>query len=211
MDAVTTNIRDHYAMLAERYGDAPEANSWDRMAQVFRWKELLKLSNFVESVQQGDSLLDFGCGTGDFYGYLMESIPEGNNLTYMGVDVVSSMIEIAKSKYPMRADKFRVLNVLQEDLPRNFPYIFANGIFNIHLMEEKDEFPYMCNLLKQVWPYAERGICFNFISTYVNWRDETMAYYDPMRVLEFCVTELSRKVHMAHHYEKCDVCVWVER
>lgn len=211
MDVVTTNIRDHYAMLTEQYGDAPEANSWDRMAQVFRWKELLKLSDFLGSIQQGESLLDFGCGTGDFYGYLTESIPEGNRLAYMGIDIVPVMIEIARKKYPMGANMFRVLNVLEEDLPQRFTYIFANGIFNLHLMEEKDEFPYMCSLLKTVWPYAERGICFNFISTYVNWRDEEMAYYDPCRVLEFCIAELSRKVSMAHHYGKCDVCVWVER
>lgn len=211
MDTITANIRAHYMMLTEQFGDAPEANSWDRMAQVFRWKELLKLSDLVESAQQGDSLLDLGCGTGDFYGYLMETIPEGNRLAYMGVDVVSSMIEIAKGKYPMGADMFRVLNVLEEALPRKFNYIFANGIFNLRLMEEKNAFPYMCRLLKAVWPYAERGICFNFISTHVNWRDEKMAYYDPARVLEFCINELSRKVSMAHHYEKCDVCVWVER
>ena len=211
MDIITANIRDHYTMLTEQFGDAPEANSWDRAAQVFRWKELLKLSDFVGSAQQGDSLLDLGCGTGDFFGYLMETIPEGNRLAYMGVDVVSSMIEIAKNKYPMGEELFRVLNVLEEDLPRKFTYIFANGIFNLHLMDEKDEFPYMCKLLKKIWPYAERGICFNFISTYVNWRDEEMAYYNPCCVLEFCITELSRKVNMAHHYGKCDVCVWVER
>lgn len=211
MDTITANIRDHYTMLTEQYGDAPEANSWNRMAQVFRWKELLKLSDFAGRVQQGDSLLDLGCGTGDFYGYLMASISEGHRFAYMGVDVVPPMIEIAKSKYPNGADMFRVLNVLEEDLPRKFTYIFVNGIFNLRLMEEKEAFPYMCRLLKTVWPYAERGICFNFISTYVNWRDETMAYYDPVRVFEFCIAELSRKVSIAHHYEKCDVCVWVER
>lgn len=211
MDAVTTNIYDHYAMLTEEYGDAPEANSWDRSAQVFRWKELLRLSDFVGNVREGDSLLDFGCGTGDFYGYLLDTLPHGSDFSYMGIDVVPSMIEIAKKKYPMGEGLFRRLDVLEEDLPRKFTYIFANGIFNLHLMEEKDEFPYMCRLLKTVWPYAERGVCFNFISTYVNWRDEEMAYYDPTRVLEFCINELSRKVSMAHHYEKCDVCVWVER
>ena len=36
---------------------------------------------------------DFGCGIGDFYGYLKE---EKINFDYTGIDIADNMIELAK-------------------------------------------------------------------------------------------------------------------
>ncbi|MBN3905791.1 MAG: hypothetical protein HWQ35_04165 [Nostoc sp. NMS1] len=44
---------------------------------------------------------------------------------------------------------------------------------------------------------------------YVNFRQETMAYYEPEAVLRFCIQQLSRKVTIIHHYYHCDVCIYV--
>jgi hypothetical protein len=66
-------------------------------------------------------------------------------------------------------------------------------------------------LVSRAWERSTRGLGFNFLSTHVNFVDDTMAYHDPARVLDYCVRRLSRRVRVEHHYERCDVAVFVFR
>lgn len=87
-----------------------------------------------------------------------------------------------------------------------------NGIFNLRVaIEEDDAIENMKCILRKTFACCKKGIIFNFISTYVNWRDEDMSYFDPFAVGRFCVENLSAKVHIEHHYNKCDVCIMVEK
>ena len=38
-----------------------------------------------------------------------------------------------------------------------------------------------------------------------------MAYHDPVVVFDFCLNNLAPKVTLHHHYERCDVAVFVYR
>jgi hypothetical protein len=66
-------------------------------------------------------------------------------------------------------------------------------------------------MISTVFKRCSVGLGFNFISTFVNYTDPELAYHDPMEVLEFCLRELSPRVIMQHHYERCDVAVFVYR
>lgn len=38
---------------------------------------------------------------------------------------------------------------------------------------------------------------------------EERSYHNPLEIFKFCIDELSPKVNISHHYEKCDVSVFV--
>lgn len=209
MDSITVKTKKHYEEITMKYGDSPKSCDWERKdAQIFRWNKLLDISGLRNYDMKGNSkidICDFGCGIGDFYGYLEN---QKINIDYTGIDIAENMIELAKKKYPKGT--FYAKDILHESVNGKFDFIFMNGIFNIKL-EENDVLnrENMYAILKNVFQYAEVGMAFNFISEYVNWKDDEMVYFNPMKVLEWCIENLSRKVKIEHHYEKCDVCVYV--
>jgi len=74
------------------HGDRPEAVGWTETGQRSRFEAMLDVGDVSNS-----SILDFGCGKGDFYGFLRE---KGIPVTYTGIDINGKLIDVAKSKYP---------------------------------------------------------------------------------------------------------------
>lgn len=98
MDNVSTEVRYVFGKLTKEYGDSPYSNSWDRAAQVFRWDKILELLITIQK-EQPFSILDFGCGTGDLYPYMVDVIGE-EHFIYTGIDIVPEMVAIANKKMP---------------------------------------------------------------------------------------------------------------
>lgn len=65
------------------------------------WEEIRFL--FDDYLQQGDKILDWGCGNGRYF-----EIFKGKNINYIGIDNSEKLIEIAKQKYPQA--NFRITN-----------------------------------------------------------------------------------------------------
>jgi hypothetical protein len=59
--------------------------------------------------------------------------------------------------------------------------------------------------------HCSQGLGFNFISSHVNFTETEVAYYDPAEVLDLCIKNLTRKLTMYHHYERCDVAMFLYR
>lgn len=69
------------------------------------------------------SLIDFGCGTGNFYQFATENF---NNLRYLGVDTSIESIRVAKSKNNNSSFK-----TIDEYLPdSSFSCAYSNGVFH---------------------------------------------------------------------------------
>jgi len=74
------------------------------------WPEL---TFFRKYVQEGERILDLGCGNGRLF-----ELFKNKNVEYIGVDNVEKLIEIARKKYPEA--KFRVADCLNLPFPANF-------------------------------------------------------------------------------------------
>jgi len=59
------------------------------------WEEFMSLGGYF---QDGDQVLDLGCGNGRFYGLVC---PPGKNIKYFGVDNSERLISLARQKYPL--------------------------------------------------------------------------------------------------------------
>lgn len=74
----------------------------------------------------GRSILDVGCGVGDFYAHI-ES--RGISCNYTGVDISSEMIARSKARFP--AVDFRTTNILEWQQERTHDFVVAIAIHNV--------------------------------------------------------------------------------
>ena len=194
MSSVEENIKI-FSEAFQKYGDDVRSCLWGTK-QTFRWNEIINVSEL-----DGASVLEIGCGIGSLYEYCIQDRGM-KDLTYKGVDLVPEMIDLAKQKFPEA--EFEVCNILEQKLEKTYDYVILCGVFNVATKTEEME-----KILSEAFQYCKKGMAFNFISTYVNFHDEEMSYHNPQEIFSFCVESLSRKVRMNHHYEKCDVSMFV--
>jgi SAM-dependent methyltransferase len=189
---------EFYRGLFLKHGDSAQAVFFSSEGQRFRFDQLSRVGDL-----SGKSVLDVGCGVGALCGFLATRYA---NVQYTGYDIVPETIAFAAAKYPNA--RFRCVDILDEPAGETFNYVLISGIFN-------DAMAGATNFLKQMVAEAFArctcGLAFNFISNRVNFANPEIAYHDPVDVFMFCVDQLSRKVTIKHHYERCDVVVYVYR
>lgn len=182
----------------KQQGDTPEAVGMSLDGQRFRFGKLMEIADL-----RNRRVLDLGCGIGGFYPFLVEKFGE---VDYTGIDLVPEMVDFAAKKYP-RA-RFLCQDLCANELHETFDYVLISTVFNYALTGGVE---YMRDLVTLAYKYCTRGLGFNFLSTYVNFTDPEMAYYNPADVLDFCIQKLTRKVALHHHYERVDVAVFAYR
>jgi SAM-dependent methyltransferase len=191
-------IIENYRRLLVEHGSGPAVGQWSEEGQRFRFAKLATIAPLG-----GKTVLDVGCGIGDFYPFLTQLY---GPLSYTGIDIVPQLIERATLRFPDA--EFECVDLLSDPLAREFDYGLLSGVFN-NAMTDATEF--LFRMITAAFARCTQGFGFNFVSSYVNYRGEDMAHHDPVQVLDFCLNNLTRKVVMAHHYERCDVAVFLYR
>jgi 2-polyprenyl-3-methyl-5-hydroxy-6-metoxy-1,4-benzoquinol methylase len=106
----------------------------DRAKMVAWVEEESQIKNFrmvFGEISNGDSILDYGCGIGDFISFLNDN---GRKISdYLGVDINDNYIEIAKKSYP--GYDFKTISGI-EDLSGNFDVVCAIGVFTWFITKE---------------------------------------------------------------------------
>src|SRR5262249_20901902 len=161
-----------YRALFQKYGDSPEGSGMSSEGHRFRFGRLAEIADL-----RNRRVLDLGCGIGAFYPFLVEKF---GRVDYTGIDLVPETIEFAAQKYPDPRFLCRDLSV--EGLDETFDYVLISTVFNKTIPEYDD---LMKDLLALGFDYCKLGLGFNFLSTYVNFTEPGMAYYDPATVLDF--------------------------
>src|ERR671935_2006255 len=86
-------VRTYFGACLERYGHDPRGVDWpSAAAQRARFAAVLAVGD-----RDGATLLDAGCGLGDFYGYLRERSIAAR---YTGCDLSTPHVEAARKAYP---------------------------------------------------------------------------------------------------------------
>lgn len=161
-------------------------NSPDVVGWVNRKSQHERFNTFLKYIKTGDSVLDYGCGVGDFFKYsskfklTSKTISLGLDIKYKGVDIQPNMIEKAKKKYP--EGDFSVVNSI-EDVKDTFDWIIASGVFTIG-MNEYDVLNYFSKGIKK----ATKGIGANFLITNRSQEitsGEQFIHYNPELLKEF--------------------------
>src|SRR5690349_642730 len=85
-------LRASYRETLAAHGSVAEGVKMSPAGQRDRFAQLTRIGDL-----HGHSLVDVGCGVGDFYAYLREHVEP---LDYLGVDLMPEMAQRAGERYP---------------------------------------------------------------------------------------------------------------
>jgi len=198
MDALgKKELLSFYNRHLKDFGDKPQAVGWTPAGQLRRNEILLNIAGDFS----GKTILDFGCGKGDFYGFLKD---RGISVNYSGIDVNENLIKLARSKFPEA--EFIATDIEESGFNREFDLIFICGVFNLRIAGIEES---MKNVLKILFKLCREALYVNLLTYYVPQRGVEVFYVKPEEILYFAITELSRSATLKH--EKEDIFLSVYR
>jgi SAM-dependent methyltransferase len=143
-----------------------------RSSQARRFEALLGLGDF-----QGRSLLDVGCGFGDFLGFLEQ---RGIRPIYTGLDICEPMIARCRERFAGGAAQFVVADVLEYAPPKPFDFVIASGIFGLEAPGVRER---IAPTLERMNAWSVVGCAANFLSRRSPAQAEARVYVDPCEML----------------------------
>jgi hypothetical protein len=148
---------------------------------------------------------DLGCGLADLYSFLKaQGLPVE---FYRGYDVAEKMLDAARQRVGSDAELVR-----SSRLTHDADYSFACGIFNVNFEEDEGVWlDYMKSVVRDLFDHSTKGCAFNSLTTYVDWRDPSQFYVDPVDLFSFCIDELSPRVALLHDYPLYEWTMLVRR
>lgn len=170
------------------FGDRPQAVRWTPEGRTRRYDILLNIAGDPS----GKKILDFGCGKGDFYGFL-KSRSRGMSPDYLGVDINENLIKLARSKY--HGTEFLALDIEEDNFDGRFDVIFLCGVFNLRVAGVDET---LRNVLKRLFPLCVEALHLNALSYYSAQRSVELFYPKPEDLLGFAIKELSTNVVLRH-------------
>jgi 2-polyprenyl-3-methyl-5-hydroxy-6-metoxy-1,4-benzoquinol methylase len=177
---------EFYNRHLKDFGDKPQAVRWTPEGQRRRFETLLAIAGDIS----GKTVLDFGCGKGDFCGFLKE---KGVSTDYCGIDINDALISTAKIKYP--EDEFIALDIDETAFNRTFDIVFVCGVFNLRIAGIEDSTK---TLLKNLFSLCRKALHANLLTYYVPQRNVELFYVKPEEILEFVIREISGSVTLKH-------------
>ena len=186
-----SDLKQHYQTLFAKHGSHHHAVQYSAKQSQFASFRIL-----LQNLQLNDSILDIGCGLGDMLAFLRTEMNFIGH--YKGLDFVPEFIQAAKQRFADDSHaEFEEFNLNTSALPEGYSLVVLAGVFN-NLMDDNESF--MNSTIKNMYKASNSKVAFNALSTYVDYQDESLYYYDPLKVFDFCKRELSSKVTLRHDY-----------
>lgn len=137
--AKTLDVNNNeYDLYFDYYGNNPKSLMW--MTKGSQNSNFKMVSKYIKD---GDSLLDYGCGIGDFIKYLNDNDVKVSK--YLGVDINQNFIDAAKKDNPDYSFKF--IDSI-DDLKGKWDVVCAIGVFTWFIT--KKEFIEIVNKLYNI-------------------------------------------------------------
>jgi hypothetical protein len=209
MDELSIIAAQANAYRAEfvKHGDTPlGTHQGDRSSLDLRFEALMR--NIAPHLGPRATLHDVGSGLCDLYRFL-KSRGLDRRISYSGTEIVQEMIDHAAQKYPEVTLGNR--NFLDAGLDERYDFVVLSGALNLLAGLDGDAWKAMClALIRKMYLHAERGIAFNFLTSYRTYSDPLLYYFDPKEMFDFATAQLSRFVVLDASYPlyECTVTVF---
>ena len=181
--------KNFYQNNYNTYGVSAEGVAWDSLqTQKRRFSAIASCLGDIKN----DTLVDAGCGFGDFYLYMKEK----NNLpkTYTGLDLCAPMVKEAK----VRTDcKIVQRDILRQTIPLADWYI-ASGSMNLLTRLETRIFIQRC------FEKSRKGFVFNLLCG--KEQEGKYSYWQLHEIIEFC-RPFGAKIEIKEGYMEGDLTV----
>jgi SAM-dependent methyltransferase len=178
--------RDH----VRRFGYGYKALGYGRRAsQEKRFNAALALGAL-----HGRSLLDMGCGFGDFLAFLNA---RGVHPRYTGVDICPPMIERCKRRFGDSDARFHIGDALDwEPEEGSYDFVFASGIFGYAARGTRAR---LQATVEHLFALADTGLAVNFLSGCAPRRSPGRLYVYPWDMLQLALG-MTPAVRLDHAY-----------
>lgn len=196
MKDILEGVANLYSRSLGEHGLASKSVGWkDEASHRLRFEKLAQVID-LSKAGEGISVNDLGCGYGAMFNYL-HSMPLVRLTRYYGYDVSEEMLAAAKRFVADRKAEFiQDLRVTHEA-----DYSFVSGTFNVKLKASDEAWTeHIKETLMQLAAMSTRGLAFNALSTYVDWKQESLYYADPFLFFDFCKRNISKYVSLLHDY-----------
>jgi len=206
-DPIVDAYRAHYTGSFAKHGPTSRGVDWGEWPDVhIRYGKMLEVIE-GPAWDARPSLLDLGCGFGGLLDFVRG---RGLNLDYRGVDIVPEMIAHARQTHPDIAfDIGDVLGFADEPIA---DYVVCNGILTLKLESSiLDMDRFARRMIRKMFSLCRRGIAFNMMTSHVNFMAPNLYYKNPLEIMSFCATELSRRFRIDHAYPLYEFTVYVYR
>lgn len=198
------NEYETYEALARKHRDGFGALAYSiPESQSCRFEAVARMMKLVED-GQGLSVLDVGCGLGDFSSFIRGKMRINR---YVGVDVVPEMLEVASRRYPH--EEFRPGTVF--DVRESFDVVVGISIFTVKedLVDENARI--MHQTFKRMYENANKLACVAVLST----QKASVRYdefvTDPWELARWAQKEIDERVVVDHQEMPHEVFVGVIR
>jgi SAM-dependent methyltransferase len=154
------------------------------------------------------SLLDFGCGYGGMYDYLVRL---GHRLHYVGYDISESMIAKGRELHPDNPDCWFTSKI--DEVPV-VDYAVVSGTFNMKLDADFEAWTgIVLEALHLMNARASKGLAFNMLTKYsdADRMRPDLYYGDPCFFFDYCKRKFSRNIALLHDYNLYDFTVIVRK
>jgi SAM-dependent methyltransferase len=203
--AILSEVAAYYTSKLAAHGATPQGVDWNGPdSHETRHRQFLRLLDGTPEA----SVIDLGCGFGDFFRFLRASGHQGR---FTGYDIAPSMIEKAREIHGQSEGcEWRV----GAEPPETADFAIASGILNV-----KGDIPneiwtrYVHQTIDILAHAGQRGFAFNVLSTSsdVDRRRQNLYYADPVDMLSYCLSRYGRAVALLQDYGLYEFTVVVRK
>jgi SAM-dependent methyltransferase len=203
--AILSEVAAYYAAKLEAHGSTPQGVDWNgAQSHQQRHSQFLRLLEGSPTA----SIIDLGCGFGDFLRFLRAA---GHRGRFTGYDIVPSMIEKARELHGEAEDRQWRIGAEPDGVA---DFAIASGIFNV-----KGDVPheiwagYVRRTVETLAGAGRRGFAFNMLSLSSDpeRRRQNLYYADPAEMLAYCLSHYGRSVALLQDYGLYEFTVVVRR
>ena len=203
--AIHAAVADYYDAALAAHGPTARGVDWkDETSHRLRHAQFLRLLKDDPDA----SILDLGCGYGDFLTMLRA---KGYHGSYLGCDLAPGMIAAARAMHGEGPDRTWHLGA---EPPEPRDYAIASGILNVRRgADEASWAAYVDGILSTLAHNERRGFGFNMLSLSSDpgKRRPDLFYASPPAILELCLHRFGRHVALLQDYGLWEFTVLVRQ
>jgi len=194
-DDVSLVIQRYQRRIAEHGATFASLNSGNEEKQAIRqWVHASALR------RERPSILEIGCGLGDFYKYL---IGKNRDCRYHGYDIVPEYVAECQRVYPQA--KFEVRNIFLDGIEGCYDTIVMSQVLN-NRYQKSDNMEVMQRALELAFQHTLISVSVDMLSTYVDFRNPDLFYYSPEEIFRMAKA-IAPRVLIRHDYRAFEFCV----
>jgi SAM-dependent methyltransferase len=189
-----SEVATYYASKLAAHGPTPQGVDWNGTdSHERRHRQFLRLLDGAANA----SIIDLGCGFGDFLRFLRAAGYRGR---FTGYDIAPGMIEKARELHGESEDRQWRIGAEPADTA---DFAIASGIFNV-----KGDIPdeawiaYVHQTIELLAAAGRQGFAFNVLSTSSDpdRRRPNLYYADPSAMLTHCLSRYGRSIALLQDY-----------